>query len=87
MKTQFPADMQTLLTEQSLSREQFAISKFLANLRFRHSFRGLEEDAVWRALERLVFLYEDALTAERIRRQLAERKLEALKSREEKAHG
>ncbi len=83
---QISIDIQTLLAEQSLSREQFAISKYLATLRFRPKFRGVEEAAVWKALERLVMLYEDALTAERLRRELAERKLEALRDREE-PHG
>lgn len=71
----------------ALSREEFAVSKFLSTLKFRRSFRGLEEESVWRAMERLVNLYEDALTAERGKRELAERKLEAIQSREEPVNG
>lgn len=75
------------LTEQTLSREQFAISKFISTLRFPPRLLGVEEDAVWRAMERLVSLYEDALLMERTKRELAERKLEALRSREEAPNG
>jgi len=71
------------MAQVALNREEFAVSKFLATLKFRRSFFGLEEKSVWNAMERLVSLYEDALTAERGKRELAERKLEALRSREE----
>ena len=70
----------------ALTREEFAVSKFIATLRFRRSLWGLEEEGVWLALERLVSLYEDALTAERGKRELAERKLEAVSSRERVRH-
>lgn len=75
------------LAEQTLSREQFAISKFISTLAFRTRILGVDEDGVWRALERLVTLYEDALLTERAKRELAERKLEALRSREESPNG
>ena len=79
--------MKQKLAEAALSREEFAVSKFLATVQFRRSLLGLEEEGVWRAMERLVSLYEDALTAERGKRELAERKLEALQSREEMTNG
>lgn len=75
------------LVQVALTREEFAVSKFLATVRFRRSLLGLEEEGVWQAMERLVSLYEDALTAERGKRELAERKLEALKCREGKSDG
>ena len=68
--------------QMALTREEFAVSKFLSTLKFPRCFRGFREESVWRAMERLVSLYEDALTAERGKRELAERKLEALSSRE-----
>ena len=69
------------------NREEFAVSKFLAMLHFKRRLLGLEEEAVWQAIERLVSLYEDALTAERGKRELAERKLEALRCREGDRNG
>ena len=75
------------MAQVALSREEFAVAKFIATLRFRRSFRGLEEEDVWRAMERLSNLYEDALATERGKRELAERKLEALRSREGCADG
>ena len=78
---------QKAMTDQALSREQFLISKFLSGLRFRPRLWGVDEGEVWKALEKLTTLYEDALTVERSRRELAQRKLEAVLSREEEAHG
>lgn len=69
------------LTEQALSREQFVISKFLGGLTFPQRLWGVDEDAVWRALEKLTVLYEEALTVERCKRELAQRQLEALRCR------
>lgn len=74
---------QKSLTDQSLSREQFVISKFLNQLTFRPRLWGIDELEAWKALEKLTSLYEDALTTERAKRQLAERKLEAIVSRQE----
>lgn len=75
------------MTEEALSREQFLVVKFLSGLRFRPKLWGVDEAEVWRALERLTALYEDALTVERSRRELAQRKLEALQHRKEDADG
>lgn len=85
MKINTTEDRQRLV-QVALSREEFAVSKYIATLRFRRKLWGVEEEAVWHALERLVSIYEDALTAERGKRELAERKLEALRSREGTAH-
>lgn len=73
--------------EQPLSREQLLVSKFLSELRLRPKLWGVDEDQVWKAMERLTALYEDALTVERSRRELAQRKLEALQPRKEDVHG
>ena len=69
--------------EQVLSREQLLISKYLGELTFRPRLWGVDEKQVWETLERLASLYEDALTVERSRRELAQRKLEAIQSRRE----
>ena len=74
---------QKTMTEQALSREQFLVAKYISSLRFRRRLWGLDELEVWRAMEKLVSLYEDALTVERSRRELAQRQLEALKFRTE----
>lgn len=80
---------QQMLTDRAMSREEFLISRYLGELRFSHRLWGVDELEVWRALEKLTELYEDALTVERSRRELAQRKLEALKFRtgEESSHG
>lgn len=75
------------LADQALSREQILISKFLSTLRFRPRLAGIDEEDAWKALEKLSQLYEDALTLERSKRELAQRQLEALLSRKEDAHG
>ena len=69
------------LEEQTMSREQLLIAKFLSELSFRPRLWGVDELEVWKALEKLTALYEDALTVERSRRELAQRQLEALQSR------
>lgn len=71
------------MAEQALSREQLLISKYLSSLSFRPRLWGVDEKQVWDALEKLAALYEDALTLERSRRELAQRQLEAIKSRQE----
>ena len=78
---------QKTMTEEALSREQFLVAKYLAGLTFRPRLWGVDEAEVWRALEKLTALYEDALTVERSRRELAQWKLEALQSRKEEPHG
>ena len=89
LNTIFPGKVQTRMAEQALSREQVLISKFIGNLTFSPRLRGVDEDAVWKALEKLTELYEDALLVERSKRELAQRQLEALQSRqgEEGEHG
>ena len=71
------------MADQALSREQLLISKFLSTLSFRPRLWGVDEKQVWQALEKLTQLYEDALTVERSKRELAQRQLEALQSRRE----
>ena len=74
------------MAEQALSREQLLISKFLGSLTFRPRLWGVDEKQVWEALEKLAALYEDALTLERSRRELAQRQLEAIAFRREEKH-
>lgn len=78
---------ETAAVQVAMTREEFAVSRFLATVQFHRGLLGLREAEVWRAMEQLVALYEEALKAERGKRQLAERKLEALKCREGAAHG
>lgn len=78
---------QKALTEDALSREQFLVAKFLSGLKFRPRLWGVDEGEAWKALEKLTVLYEDALTVERSRRELAEHKLEALRFRKEETDG
>lgn len=74
------------IAEQTLSREQLLITKFVNTLTFPKRFLGVDEEAVWQAMGRLAELYEDALTLERSRRELAQRQLEALRTREDVAN-
>lgn len=74
------------MAEQALSREQLLISKFLSTLFFRPRLWGVDEKQVWQALEKLTELYEDALTVERSKRELAQRQLEALQCRREEGN-
>lgn len=53
------------LIARSGDREQYSISRYLSALKFRPRLWGVDEAEVWRAMERLCQLYEDALTAER----------------------
>ena len=89
LNTILPGKVQTRMAEQALSREQVLISKFIGNLTFRSRLLGVDEEDAWKALEKLTELYEDALLVERSKRELAQRQLEALQSRqgEEGEHG
>ena len=78
-----PEKFRLELVEQSLSREQLLIAKYIQTVTFPRRLRGVDELAVWKAMEKLIRLYEDALTVERSRRELAQRKLEAIRFREE----
>lgn len=71
------------MADQALSREQLLISKYIGGLSFRFRLMGVDEKQVWKVLEKLTELYEDALTVERCKRELAQRQLEALRSRRE----
>lgn len=59
------------LIARSGDREQYLISRYLSALIFRPRLWGVDEAEVWRAMERLCQLYEDALTAERERQRKA----------------
>lgn len=59
------------LIARSGDREQYPISRYLSALKFRPRLWGVDEAEVWRAMERLCQLYEDALTAERESRRKA----------------
>lgn len=55
-------------TGEVLSREQLAIAKWLKEVRFRKKlFGGVNEQEVWKKIEKLNEMYEAALNAERLR--------------------
>lgn len=56
---------QEKVVEQTLSREHRAVSKWLSQVEFAPRLFGVDEADVWRKIERLCELYEDALEAER----------------------
>ena len=74
--------VQNRMAEEALSREQVLISKFIGSLSFAPRLWGVDEEDAWKALEKLTELYEDALLVERSKRELAQRRLEALQSRQ-----
>ena len=47
------------------NKELYAISKYLKELKFSPRIMGVDEADVWKKIEKLCELYEDALTAER----------------------
>ncbi len=71
------------LANQAQTREEFVICRFLKELRFRRRLWGIDELDAWKAMEKLANLYEDALTLERSRRELAQKRLEVLENRQE----
>lgn len=74
-------EKQKQLTEQTQSRQLWAISKFLGEIKFRKRLFGVDEADVWRKIERLCELYEDALTAERAKSDQLDQKLKAIRAR------
>lgn len=74
-------EKQTQLTDQTKSRELWSISKFLGGLKFRPRFFGVDEADVWRKIEKLCELYEDALDAERAKSDQLDQKLRAIRAR------
>jgi len=55
------------LAENAQQEQLYAISQFLSKVKFAPRVMGVDEADVWRKLEQLCQLYEDALTAERMK--------------------
>ena len=55
------------VSQEPLNLEQAKIAKFLKKLRFRRKFLGVDEADVWKQIETLNTLYDQALRAERLR--------------------
>lgn len=82
-------ETQAQLVGQTMSAQHRAVSNYLSKLRFSKSVLGADEADVWRKMEKLCELYEDALDAERARADQAQKKLNAIyaRARELKAKG
>ena len=56
---------QTQVADQAQDKDLFVISNYLKELRFSPRIMGVDEADVWKKIEKLCELYEDALAAER----------------------
>jgi hypothetical protein len=60
-------ESQQSLSDAAMKNELYAISRYLQKLKFSHRVMGVDEADVWRKLEKICELYEDVLTAERMK--------------------
>ena len=65
--TPVPNETRQNLSRQTWDEKLYAISQYLEKVKFAPRMMGVDEADVWRKLEKLCELYEDALTAERMR--------------------
>lgn len=56
---------QTQAAQTAEEKELYAISKYLKELKFSPRVMGVDEADVWKKIEKLCELYDDALAAER----------------------
>lgn len=75
------SEKQTALAEQTQSKDLWAVSKYLGSVKFAPRMMGVDEADVWKKIEKLCELYEDALTAERGKAEKLERQLKACRSK------
>ena len=66
-KTPAAHETQQNLSQQAYDEKLYAISQYLAKVKFAPRMMGVDEADVWRKLEKLCELYEDALVAERMK--------------------
>ena len=59
--------LQSRVSAQTKAQEQWVISEYLQSLRFTPRLLGVDEADVWKKIEKLCELYENALVAERSR--------------------
>lgn len=71
-------EAQQSLSENAQMQQLYAVSQYLEKVTFTHRIMGVDEADVWRKLEKLCELYEDALTAERMKSVQLEQKYDAL---------
>lgn len=70
----------------AVDSSQRTVSRYLSKLKFSYRLGGVDEADVWRKIEKLCELYEDALADERERRQYLEEALRKLKQSEGTDH-
>lgn len=80
-KTPATNETQQNLSQQAYDEKLYAISQYLAKVKFAPRFSGVDEADVWRKLEKLCELYEDALTAERMKSAQLEQYYNALQGK------
>lgn len=73
-------ESQQNLSDAAMKNELYAISRYLQKLKFSHRVMGVDEADVWRKLEKICELYEDVLTAERMKSAQLEKKYADLQS-------
>lgn len=76
-----PNATQQNLSGAAYSQELYAISDYLSKVKFAPRLSGVDEADVWRKLEKLCELYEDALTAERMRSARLEQEFQNLQQK------
>ena len=74
-KKQEIQDKRFELYERAHTKEYYAVAKWLSEVTFAPAVLGADQADVWRKIEKLCELYEDALNAERARNAKLERKL------------
>lgn len=79
-KTPAAHETQQNLSQQAYDEKLYAISQYLAKVKFASRMMGVDEADVWRKLEKLCELYEDALVAERMKSAQLEKKYADLQS-------
>ena len=73
--------IQSRISQQAQAQDQWVISEYLQTLRFTPRLLGVDEADVWKKIEKLCQLYENALTAERGRSAKLARQLKACMAR------
>lgn len=69
--------VQNRISQQAQAQDQWVIAEYLQSLRFTPRFLGVDEADVWKKIEKLCELYENALVAERSRSAKLARQLKA----------
>ena len=69
------------LSQATFDEKLYAISDYLKKVKFSPRMMGVDEADVWRKLEKLCELYEDALTAERMKSAQLEQEFIALRQK------